>query len=146
MAKKAKKVSIEGKLADSKEILFDLFKRNKIKKVEVYFNGSGDDGQIDQVAVDDKDDHPILKEKLVGAVAENGRTWNGTSFEPIYREAKDVCDVITSVCYEVLESVASGWENGEGAEGAFVWDVEKRTIELDFGERHVEIKSFYYRV
>lgn len=139
-------VNLQSEFVDSKDLLFDLFKKNKIKSVSVGFDGSGDSGQIDYISINEKMDHPILKQELVGTVRSNGRRFNGTTFVPIIEEAKNVEEVIESVCYETLETVASGWENNDGASGTFMFDMKNRKIMLEFNRRYTEVETTLYDI
>lgn len=142
----SKTVNLQSEFVDSKDLLFDLFKKNKIKSVTVNFDGSGDSGQIDYIGINGKMDHPLLKQELVGTIRSNGRRFNGTTFVPIIEEAKNVEEVIESVCYETLETVASGWENNDGASGTFMFDMKNRKIHLEFNQRYTEVETTEYDI
>ena len=141
-----KKINLTDKIDASKEILFDYLAKKGVKKVEVSFDGGGDDGQINSIAIDGKYESKITSDKLVGVYVVDCRRFDSktNTFVPVFREASDLEDVLTSLCYEALETVAPGWENNEGAEGFFDFDVKKRKLTLSFGERITEVNYIKY--
>ena len=46
--------------------------------------------------------------------------------------------------YDALEETHYGWPNDDGAYGVFTFDVAKRTICLDYSERHMETDDFHH--
>lgn len=142
----SKTVHLPEVFTDTKDLLFDLFKKNKIKKVEVGFDGAGDSGQIEYICIDGNVHHSLLEEKLFGAMTTNGRRFDGKKFIPILEEAKNVREVIDSVCYEVLEQVSPGWENNDGAQGVFVFDMKTRKVQLEFNQRYTEMHTTEYDI
>ena len=58
--------------------------------------------------------------------------------EKVERSTHSLSDAIETLIYAFLEKTHSGWENDGGAYGDFTFDVENRTITLDYNERHTE--------
>lgn len=134
MAKKKKKSSLDKVTDSNKEILFDILSENKIKMVEVMFDGSSDDGQIEGSDLPEKVKRIVVK----GSKINDGVVYSQDGSIHRWKENCTVEEIIDSICYEALESVASGWEIGDGAHGTLLFDVEKRSIELEYNERYVE--------
>jgi hypothetical protein len=128
-------------IKDHKDLIFDICEREGVKSFTVSFEGSGDSGQIEDVGLDGK----IRKLPVEGAKVSEGTQWLNGNSTAVYRKATDLEDLITSVCYEALESVCGGWENNDGAYGEFVFDVKKRKVQLDFNERVMESNYTEYR-
>jgi|694.fasta_scaffold137183_4 hypothetical protein len=128
-------------IKDHKDLIFDICEREGVKSFTVSFEGSGDSGQIEDVGLDGK----IRKLPVEGAKVSEGTQWLNGNSTAVYRKATDLEDLITSVCYEVLESVCGGWENNDGAYGEFFFDVKKRKVQLDFNERVMESNYTEYR-
>ena len=137
----------------NKNLLFPILKTNKIKTVVVEFDGSGDSGQIESVGLsrysydkmgdeDEKDVDKLLEEFFVGAKIANGDQYNGEGGELCVEEQDTtVEEVISSICYDLMEIEHPGWEDGEGAYGEFIFDLEKDTISYVHNERITEVNT-----
>ena len=139
MATKRKRFSL-GKLSDSnREILFDILAREKVDKVTVQFEGSGDDGSLESSDLPDK----IKKMVVKGSKVSQGTVWHPTGeTTQKWKEDCTVEEIVQSLCYEVLELTHGGWENNDGAYGEFNFDVKERTAHLDFNERYTESELY----
>ena len=49
--------------------------------------------------------------------------------------------LLEDLCYELLACAHSGWENNDGAFGVFVFDIAKRSIELEFSARYRDARN-----
>ena len=47
-----------------------------------------------------------------------------------------LAQALENLCYDLLEYEHAGWENNDGAFGVFVFDIAKRSIELEFSARY----------
>jgi len=130
-----------SEIKDHKDLIFDICEREGVKSFTVSFEGSGDSGQIEDVGLDGK----IRKLPVEGAKISEGTRWLNGKGSEVFRDANDLEDLITSVCYQVLESACGGWEINDGAYGEFVFDVKKRAVQLDFNERVMESEYKEYR-
>ena len=122
----------------NKAALFDALSRAGITKVVVNFDGYGDSGQIEQVEARAGDD------VLVGLPLDQIEF-----VEPVYgdpekveRSTHTVSEAIETLVYAFLEQTHDGWEDNDGAYGDFTFDVENRTITLDYNGRYTE--CLYY--
>lgn len=134
MAKK--KVGLRKIHEAYKEILFDILQREKVESFNVNFEGSGDDGQIE-----DSDLPKAVKDVVIkGCRVSQGSVWDSKTNKSIesWKEDCTVRDIVSSLCYEMLEITHGGWENDDGAWGHFFFDVKKRSIHLDHNERYTE--------
>lgn len=116
----------------NKAALFDALAAAGITSVEVNFDGSGDSGQIVEVTAWASEAKASLPAQSIELVEP------GKDGEPINRTTLTVADAIEILVYDVLDETQSGWPNDDGAYGDFTFDVVKRTIALDYNERHIE--------
>jgi hypothetical protein len=137
--KKKNKCSLDEINDSNKEILFDILGREGVESLTVSFEGSGDDGQIDSIELDNK----ILKIKIEGAKVSTGRTYCAAGgSQTSWKVGCTVGEVIHSICYEALELLYQGWEINDGSFGDFIFDVKGRTLTLEFNQRYVESELF----
>ena len=87
------------------EIFNDLLKDGVIGKWRVDFNGSGDDGYIDD---------------NMGSLQKS--------------DAREISESLNEYLYDFLESRHHRWEEDTGSYGFFIIDIDKKTIELDYTE------------
>ena len=87
------------------EIFNDLLKDGVIGKWRVDFNGSGDDGYIDD---------------NMGSLQKS--------------DEREISESLNEYLYDFLESRHNGWEKETGSYGFFIIDIDKKTIELDYTE------------
>lgn len=87
------------------EIFNDLLKDGVIGKWRVDFNGSGDDGYIDD---------------NMGSLQKS--------------DEREISESLNEYLYDFLESRHHGWEEQTGSYGFFIIDIDKKTIELDYTE------------
>lgn len=120
-------------LPAKKAVLFDALTRAGITSVTVKFDGEGDSGQIEQIEAHAGDALAELPPDQIQFV------------EPVYgdpeiveRSTHTVTDAIETLVYAFLEQTHGGWENNDGAFGDFTFDVEARTITLDYNARLTE--------
>lgn len=137
----------------NKNLLFPILKTNKIKTVVVEFDGSGDSGQIESVALsrfslskmgdeDEKDVDKLLEEVFVGAKIANGVQYSGGGGQLCVEEQDTTVEgVISSICYDLMEIEHPGWENNEGAYGEFIFDLKKDTISYTHNDRITEVNT-----
>lgn len=114
---------------ENKAALFDALAQAGITSVEVTFDGYGDSGQIEDITAKAADkDVALPAVSLEIAHAE----WGSPD---IVRVTHSMKDAIEQIAYDFLRETHEGWENNEGAYGDFHFDVNDRTITLDYNER-----------
>jgi hypothetical protein len=116
----------------NKAVLFDALAPAGITSIHVEFDGEGDSGQINGVlalAGDQPTQLPATKLIL------QQLHWGQTESTP---SEFTLSEAIDTLCYDYLEQTHGGWENNDGGYGEFVFDVAKRTIELEFNGRYTE--------
>jgi hypothetical protein len=120
----------------NKAAVFDALAVAGITGVHVEFDGCGDSGQIESVSVYAVDVPMALPAVSIEFVepAEGSETTN--------RRSVTLQEAIEQLVYDALEELHPGWEINDGAFGEFVFDVERRTIDVVHNERHMETDSF----
>lgn len=149
----AKKINANDNLESNKDIIFDILGKFGLESFVVTFDGGGDDGQIEEPcefkpggkAIQKKVD-ALLDETVNGARVSDGIRWSPQGQEQMWKENPTLRELIGSVCYEMLESVQSGWEINEGSHGSFYFDAKKRQVDLDFNERIIESNLTQYKL
>jgi hypothetical protein len=118
-------------------------KKSNIKSVELEFDGSGDDGQINDITTESikKGDTADLKNIQVTLIeVPNG--WDTFGSEPPKEKSnkafkKTAEEYFEDLVFEKLSEKFSGWEINEGSYGKFTFDVTSG-MEVSFGWRTVE--------
>jgi len=116
-------------LPANKAALFDVLAAAGIVTVTVRFDGYGDSGQIEDIEACATD---TIVELPPDRIEITEPLYDGSGLE---RSTPSVRDVIEKFAYDFLEETHGGWENNEGAYGDFTFDVESRTITLEYNER-----------
>lgn len=113
----------------NKAALFDALATAAITSVLVHFDGVGDSGQIEDIDAT-RDGVPAELPTVEIEIATPN--WDGSGLD---RRTCPLPEAIETLAYAFLEETHDGWENNEGAFGAFVFAVAERTITLDYNER-----------
>ena len=115
--------------AANRAAVFDALSATSITAVIVEFDGEGDSGQITDIAGFTGElsvQIPAISIHLQQAA------WNADELSTV---AESLRDAIETLCYDYLEHEHGGWENNDGGNGTFHFDIAKRSIRLEFNER-----------
>jgi hypothetical protein len=124
----------------NKTALFDALAAAGITTIVVSFDGYGDSGQIERVEARDATGEISLPNTHVElAIARYDEDDPDRHCLPLDR-------AIEELAYDALADLHGGWENNEGAYGDFVFDIEKRTISLDYHERYTATEDYSYEL
>lgn len=121
--------------------LFNILKENEIEKLQVAFDGYGDDGNMHFLSVESKNDKKIdevlnyqehspnsfLDEPIPIEILNNpssGYVWDRT-------ESK-LSNLLWDVVYEVFEKTRINWCEGRGNKGCVEFDILKEKINLKY--------------
>jgi hypothetical protein len=122
----------------NKATVFDALHAAKVTSVEVEFDGVGDSGQIEAItAYEDEAIVELPSTPLTLHQVQFGATDPSTA-------TQSLCEAIETLCYDCLEQEHGGWENNDGAYGTFIFDVSKRTIELEFNGRFTDVATSHH--
>jgi hypothetical protein len=121
--------------AINKTAVFDALAAAGIATVNVTFDGEGDSGQIEGIAADDSPNIPQVQIEL------QKTSWGTGRLESVQSPLRDA---IEQLCYDFLEQQQDGWENNDGAFGEFIFNVARRSIELEFNARFSDSALFNY--
>lgn len=111
--------------------------------VEVCYSGSGDSGQVDGVSILRDEETIDASQVMIDFEEEKSHHNHETKqWERIVStEPKSLPDAIESLCYDLLEREHGGWENNEGADGLFTFDVKEGKIKWSHNEFYTETNT-----
>ena len=90
-----------------------------VARVDIYYDGCGDSGQIEDIRYFDAQ-----------------RKWINPPPVPTLSE-----DALRDLFYDLLETRHAGWENNDGAFGEFEWDLIADTLKHSHSDRYVECET-----
>jgi hypothetical protein len=128
-------------LSKNKETLFEALAAAGITAAIVFFDGSGDEGQIESIEAKNGDEPVEFPERKIEFAHAVMDQLNQTTLTV---QAETFHEAITWLVYAYLGQVQQGWDTGEGAYGYFRFDVAARTISLDFNERFIDSENSTY--
>lgn len=132
----------QDKYTHNCRLVFDYVQRRKIKEIEVYFDGSGDSGQVDDIRVKPDTQRDILKEIIPFSLLDDGSTWceETKSWKSHPNKEGTLEELLEQIMYDNLsKNDCGGWEINEGSYGNLTFDVPRRKVSLDFNQRVVEV-------
>lgn len=109
-------------VAIKKAFLFDYLAALDVAVVEIYYNGSGDDGQIDTITARRSDNSTIPLQSgpsISHVVAGETETY------------QSIRDYLDSFAWDVIETEHEGFEIDDGGCGTLTVDVVARTLRLE---------------
>jgi hypothetical protein len=119
----------------NKAIVFDALGAAAITTITVSFDGEGDSGQIDDVTAYAGGQTTQLPATPINLrLAQWGRP-------DLISAERSLHEAVETLCYGDLEQEYSGWENNDGAYGAFEFNVSERTISLSFNARYIAVEE-----
>lgn len=99
------------------------------KTVTCTYSGYGDSGQIDDTNIDGIDIGKEMPEVMLTCLDEKGDR---------VVHPQGLMNALTDMFYTFLEHHHPGYENNDGGQGEFIWDVKENTISLDHGDNYVQ--------
>lgn len=117
----------------NKATLLSALADSGIAVVVVAFDGSGDDGQVEEIKAFTSQELPIELPAKTIEYQQYGRQFA----EPWVRQ-ETVRDALEYIVYALLDQSHGGWENDDGAYGEFTFNVALCSIELAYHERYTE--------
>lgn len=132
-----------------KDLVFAALAEAGIKTLVIEFNGSGDSGQIEDIAASAKPlDHLEYCDHLTDADRipfPSNQAFEVASPVPADPPSPtNLQEAIEILVYDYLAKTHYGWENDDGAYGTFVFDVTARTITLEYYERFTDVKTYHH--
>ena len=97
----------------------EQLKGSGVARVDIYYDGCGDSGQIEEIRYFD------AQRKMID------RPCTLTMSE----------DALGELFYDLLETRHAGWENNDGAFGEFEWDLIADTLKHSHSDRYVECET-----
>jgi hypothetical protein len=100
-----------------------------VEKVRTTYSGSGDSGAMEEIYIEGGPDD--LKSEIVEL--EDGK--GGT-------RADELEEVLRDMLWTLLHSKHAGWENNDGGQGEFEWDITSDELTLEHVEFYTESNSY----
>ena len=123
-------------MAQNREALFAAMRAAGITEIIVTFDGAGDSGQIEGIDARRSDAVvPMPDTAITLAQVSWGISEMSTS-------SMSLSEAVETLAYDLLSDSHGGWENCDGAFGAFHFDAEAGTILLDYNERFTSSEQF----
>lgn len=126
----------EAVMKQIKERLLSEMARVGVKSASVTYEGSGDDGQIENVSVEgpNKDFDPANVAVKVFEIGRSGSDLD--TYDPVMKvgpeKEKHLDAALEDFTYEMIDAMGfSGWENNEGGGGEMTIDVKKGKVKLE---------------
>jgi len=133
MELRRKMLQESGKL--NKEALFAALSTAGIERVLISFDGEGDSGQLEDPAAYKGDNQvPLPDTKITFHCVQ----WDSEQLSP---QEKSLKEAIEDLCYDFLQQDHGGWENNDGAYGEFTFDVNARSVLLEFNGRYTDVHT-----
>jgi hypothetical protein len=113
------------------------------KQVFVEFRGGGDEGQIESVYYQDRQDtHLEIPKDMI--------SWTQIAYGNKTLEPKDMTlvDVLEDLCYRALDGTGLDWYNNEGGQGSLVIDFTESPprTSLNVGINHMSTEDYDYEL
>ena len=121
----ALKTTADAVDAANKRTLFAALTDAGIATITVTYDGYGDEGTMEPPEALDADGTSVA----IPAVEIEVQSTDCDALT-VHVSRQPLVDALESVTYDLLEARHSGWENGDGARGAFTLDVGKQSIHL----------------
>jgi hypothetical protein len=118
--------------ASNKNAVLAALAAGDITYVLVEFDGVGDSGQIESVTAlrdEERVEFPSV------SIALRQLAWGASNPSTVELSLQAA---VETLCYDYLEMTHDGWENNDGAYGAFRLDVGARTVQLEFNGRFTD--------
>jgi hypothetical protein len=123
----------EEVLPANKRVIFDALVAAGIQLVVADFDGYGDEGHLEEAVGFDAENKEVPLPSTPITV-QRVELHSST----IVQTSSTVAEFIRSLASDLLEKTHGGWEDGEGAHGTFSFDLEDRSIALDYYQRFIE--------
>ena len=132
----------------NRKAVMDKLAEIGVTMVTVEYDGSGDSGQIDMVSffAGLGAEMKPLSEAQMALIKEASIAWHDSHTNSWPQPAptvgqKPLDQAIEALCYDYLSVHHGGWENNEGANGEFAFDVATGAVKLTHNERYTEYNS-----
>ena len=104
------------------------------------YNGYGDSGDIEGITVFKTFGEPGTPagEELDGWKEHEVKLFVGGDDDPNAKEAMTLEKALEALFWDLLEATHPGFENNDGGQGEFEWDVATNELSLDHGDNYTE--------
>lgn len=140
----------EQALAFNKASIFDALAKHGVATVRVTYDGAGDSGQLNDMEFLDSQGAPFTEpfegkvacsRQVFGSYNPDTQSYRDDTFQ---EEESSLVAAVEHVCYHVLGLKHPGYENNEGGQGEFTFDVSNRTLSLHHEDNIMEVEVYEY--
>ena len=124
--------------AEREQLLYAQLKLMGVQKVVADFNGGGDSGQIEEVALCGAEDvrlpEEVHKTEVMGCKMSQTHV-DGSWVVTFEDKMMPIVDVLEAACYAALEKCGLDWYNNDGGQGELTIDLTRNppTVKLQVG-------------
>jgi len=124
----------------NKATILTAMRDQQIKKVVVSYSGYGDSGCIDSIHAgrDDEAEAVNLSAIAVVVVATSSLFVDGSWRENKCEKTMTFHEALEEFAYDWLEANHGGWENNDGADGEFIFDLEEGRVFITHNSHYTE--------
>lgn len=124
--------------------IFALLRENGVEAVDAYYDGQGDNGQIESITAICRDKQAVDLGGIQTSIQKTSRVWdseNGNWKEIPGADTKTLIEALDDIFYGALEEQQPGWEIDDGAFGNFIMDVAAQTITWEHNSRFTDYET-----
>ena len=125
---------------------------NKLKELGVHeivieFDGSGDSGSIEYIAIRRSDGTEIDVKFTTDYPVRSSRYENGDWINEVQVKQMSIREVLESYCYDELEKTNIDWYNNDGGFGELrITLSDEASIELEVNQRYTEYNTYSFNL
>jgi hypothetical protein len=116
--------------------ILPMLRQQDIRTIEVYFEGSGDSGCIQDIAF--SPETPGIRQMTAEHLHTSSSFDNGVWRRAVEPQQAALGEVVEAITYDYLEETGVDWYNNDGGYGYFIIDVEAGTVSMDVSVRVTE--------
>lgn len=124
--------------------IFALLRENGVEAVDAYYDGQGDNGQIESITAIGRDKQIVDLGGIQTSIQKTSRVWDSEnrSWKEIpSADTKTLMEALDDIFYGALEERQPGWEINDGAFGNFIMDVAAQTITWEHNSRFTDYET-----
>lgn len=130
-------VEMNAELTAKCAYLFDTLKKNGVRRIEMSFSGSGDDGQVEWQNVD-------YIPYTLPPIKEDHDNWDDPTIFNSYGNVKlTLGELVDEITEGVIDFYGVDYQNDEGNSGSVVFNVETGRISTTYQVYQTKEESLY---
>ena len=125
---------------DNLRLVLPVLRELHAEEVEVYFDGSGDSGCIEDISIVPKE---LSLDGMVDTIRVVNKLVDDNWVRREERNRASLSDAIEEITYEFLEESGTNWHDNEGGFGYLKIDVAEGTVSLSVDTRYTQSETEY---